>query len=197
MPSITDKTPLESGCYFHIYNRGINREKLFYRHAHYLIFLRRYQQLLEEHVETYAYCLLPNHFHFLIRVNDSNMPGNEKMVSNKLNILFSKHALMINNQYNRYGSLFCKSFKRIKIKNDFYLRNLTTYIHHNPIKHKVSTDFATYQYSSYQGIINKDTKLINIAGLYTIFNSPEDFIKRHTEDNPFAILGKLKIEKTI
>ena len=194
MPCITDKTPLECGCYFHIYNRGINREKLFYKEAHYIRFMRQYRELLNDHVETYAFCLLPNHFHFLIRIRESAIAGFEYEVSTRLNILFSQHALMINKGYDRYGSLFCKSFKRIKIKSDFYLQNLIVYIHRNPLKHRVSNDFVKYPYSSYQEIIRNRSGLISIDGVRAIFGSIEEFVEQHREEDAHLFLGKLRID---
>jgi len=195
MPCITDKTPLECGCYFHIYNRGINREKIFYEEAHYIRFMRQYKKLLRDHVETYAYCLLPNHFHFLIRIRDSNIPGFEHEVSTRLNILFSQHALSINRERNRYGSLFCKSFKRIKIKSEFYLQNLTVYIHRNPLNHKISNDFVKYRYNSFQEIIRRKSGLVNVEEVIGFFGSSEEFILKHIEEDSHVFLGKLKIEK--
>lgn len=197
MPSITDTTPLEAGCYFHIYNRGINREKIFYTEEHYLSFMRKYSCLLGPYVETYAYCLMSNHFHFLIRIKDAIHPDYEKFVSIQLNILFSQHALMINKKMNRYGSLFCKSFKRIKIKNDFYLKNLIAYIHRNPLKHKLTSDYQGYRFGSYDEIINNNSKIIQVYDVISLFGSFNEFISHHEENNPFAILGKLKIENDI
>ena len=62
--------PLQEGKYYHIYNRGNNRETLFYTEANYKYFLKKYDKYLSEYVDTYAYCLLPNHFHLLISVKE-------------------------------------------------------------------------------------------------------------------------------
>lgn len=61
---------LEGGCYYHIYNRGINSTNLFRESQNYEFFLRKYALYLTDYVDTYAYCLLKNHFHLLIRVKD-------------------------------------------------------------------------------------------------------------------------------
>lgn len=195
MPSITDKTPLESGCFFHIYNRGINKEKIFISDLHYKLFITRYNYLLGPLVDTYAYCLLPNHFHFLLKLNESRLPRFEKIVSTHLNILFSRHAMMINEETNRYGSLFCKSFKRIIIKNNFYLKNLIAYIHRNPVKHGLTNDYQSYRYGSYKEIVNKKSQIINANEVISLFGSLYDFIDHHEDNSPYQILGRLKIEK--
>ena len=62
--------PLERGKYYHIYNRGNNHEKLFYKKENYDYFLRKYDYYLSRWVDTYAFCLLPNHFHLLIKVKE-------------------------------------------------------------------------------------------------------------------------------
>jgi putative transposase len=59
--------PLSFGCYYHIYNRGNNRENIFVERRNYPYFLKLYAKHIQPIAETYAYCLLPNHFHFAIR----------------------------------------------------------------------------------------------------------------------------------
>jgi len=79
-------TPLEYGKYYHIYNRGINGESLFRSNENYIYFLRLYEKYMEVVVDTYAWCLLGNHFHLLIRVKEEDEIGfipskNESSVS--------------------------------------------------------------------------------------------------------------------
>lgn len=194
MPCKNDKTPLESGCYYHVYNRGINRERLFLSREHFDLFLARYYELMNYLVETYCYCLISNHFHFVFRIKDSN--GFDKLVSKNLNKLFSQHALLINKESNRYGSLFCKSFKRIKITNEHYLKNLIVYVHENPTKHGLTKNYKSYPYSSYQEIILNTSKLIDPESIFYLFGGYPGFIEHHESNDPFyRIVGKLIIEK--
>lgn len=68
-------TPLESGKYYHIYNRGNNGENLFIAERNYAYFLNLYAKHIGPVAETFAYCLLRNHFHLLIRIkNDQKFP---------------------------------------------------------------------------------------------------------------------------
>jgi putative transposase len=60
--------PLQFGAHYHVFNRGNNRENLFFEERNYRHFLRLYAKYVLPVVDTYAYCLLPNHFHLLIRV---------------------------------------------------------------------------------------------------------------------------------
>lgn len=64
------KTHLQPGKFYHIYNRAVGSDVLFKSDDNYLYFLKKYGEYLGKYVETYAYCLLNNHFHLLIRVND-------------------------------------------------------------------------------------------------------------------------------
>lgn len=70
IPKIDYYPPMLAGQFYHVYNRGNNHENLFYSHENYRYFLEKWQQYLTDYVDTYAYCLLPNHFHFLIQVKD-------------------------------------------------------------------------------------------------------------------------------
>jgi hypothetical protein len=67
--------PIEHGKYYHIYNRGINGENLFREKANYLYFLKLYDKYIEHVAETFAWCLMPNHFHLLVRIKDESEIG--------------------------------------------------------------------------------------------------------------------------
>ncbi len=68
-------TSLEPGQYYHVYNRGVNRENLFREERNYAYFLKLYTRHITPVAETFAYCLLRNHFHFLIRIRYSIQTG--------------------------------------------------------------------------------------------------------------------------
>jgi hypothetical protein len=170
--------PLLPEKFYHIYNRGINGEDLFKQERNYAYFLNKYANYLEPVVETYAYCLLKNHFHLLIKVKDIEILNNfhsEKsdkteiknglhhpdfIVNKQFAKLFSSYSQSINIASKRTGSLFETPFKRIEVTNDLYLTRLIWYIHHNPQKHGFVSDFRDYPYSSYHAhLSNKNTKL--------------------------------------
>ncbi len=166
---------IEEGKFYHIFNRGINGTNLFYSTANYDFFLRRYDYYLSDFPETYAFCLLPNHFHLLVRVKDKaeldvsidvshfenvkHLNVGEK-VSKQFQAFFTSYSKAINKQENRHGSLFEKPFRRIWVNSEKYLSNLVFYIHANPQLHGIIDDFRMYRWSSYERILfNKPTKL--------------------------------------
>ena len=178
------QVPLESDRFYHLYNRGNNHENIFFEEKNYKFFLKKYQDYLMEYVSTYAFCLLPNHFHFLIKVHDNN-------VSNQLKKFFQSYVKSINNAYGRSGSLFLKNFKRIEITKDDYLKRIVYYIHYNPEKHKIVENFRYYKYSSYKAfIVEQPTKILKNE-VFEWFGSKEEFIEYH------QYLKEMELDKKI
>ncbi|MGB0432495.1 MAG: transposase, partial [Bacteroidia bacterium] len=162
---------LEPGAMYHIYNRGINGASLFYKPENYPYFLSKYAHYLGELLETFAYCLLGNHFHMLVRVKDDiNLSGlqdltglkedglkkegqglhhPDKIVSKKFSDFFNSYTKSINKAIGRTGGLFETPFKRIKIDNPVYFSHVLAYIHFNPQNHGFVDDFRDYEHSSY------------------------------------------------
>jgi putative transposase len=158
---------LELGEYFHIYNRGNNKEKIFKNDENYHFFLRRFVKHLCPISKLYAFCLIPNHFHLLIKIKRfSEIPelkdnfekyneteAIEKFLSQKFSNFFNAYSKSFNRYFNRTGRLFQERFGRIKVETDEYLHQLVLYIHTNPKKHGIQEDFMNYPYSSFQTII--------------------------------------------
>lgn len=94
---------LEAGKFYHLYNRGNNRVSIFYEGRNYAYFLKLYDRHVSSVVETYAYCLLPNHFHFLIRVRNDAPEG--RQISRCFANLFNAYARAFNQAYRRTGVL--------------------------------------------------------------------------------------------
>ncbi len=168
--------PLQPGMYYHIYNRGNNRENLFLENRNYPYFLTLYAKHIEPIADTYAYCLLRNHFHLSVRIKteeefiessqvletceDSPLKKKKFDPSQNFANLFNAYAKAINKGYGRTGSLFEERFGRIPVMSDTYFANLIFYIHYNPQKHKFVEDFRDWYWSSYPALIgNGQTKL--------------------------------------
>ena len=154
--------PPENGKYYHIYNRGINSDILFKENSNYEHFLKLYDLHIESMAETYAWCLMKNHFHFLIRIKDAEEIKTENKISpsQSLSNLFNAYTKAFNKKYNRHGPLFERPFKRKEIENETYFRNLIAYIHNNPVHHSICEHPLQYPWSSYSSCLsNKPTKL--------------------------------------
>lgn len=178
--------PLIEGQYFHIYNRGVNSENLFKEKKNYYYFLQQYIRYCSDVLETYAYCLLKNHFHLLASVKENvevprkNGEGMFRLnASNQLSHLFNSYAQSINKAHNRTGALFESPFERKPIDNDGYLTSAICYCHHNPQLHGFVNDFKEWEFSSYHAIINNDNTFIASQKVTNLFGGVAAFEQAH------------------
>jgi putative transposase len=170
---------LERDHFYHIYNRGINSENIFLSDDNKSYFLKLLSKHLNGKIEVFAYCLMDNHFHFLIKLVDD-----EKAVTQAFSNFFNSYAKAFNKQNNRTGSLFEKHFKRIKIQDENYLRNIIQYIHLNP-KHHLNIDYKTYKFSSFQSIISTNQTKLARTEVLSYFDNVDNFIFCHNFKNDF------------
>jgi len=136
---------LESGKYYHLYNRSNNREIVFKEEENHEYFLTKYQKLISPYADTIAYCLMPTHFHFCIKVTTEDMDR----LRDNIGILLSSYTKGINKRFDRHGSLFQKHTKAIWIEDESYLMTVCRYIHLNPLRAKLVMSPVDWQYSSY------------------------------------------------
>jgi putative transposase len=168
---------LEKDNYYHIYNRGINGTTIFENDDNKTYFLKQFSKYLFGKISIFAYCLMDNHFHFVIQVNEK-----PEIVTQGFSNFFNSYAKAFNKENNRTGSLFEKHFKRIKLENEVYLRNLIVYVHLNP-KHHLDMDFSIFKFSSYPSFLSdKETKLERKAVL-ELFGGLENFVFYHNQKN--------------
>ncbi len=178
--------PITEGNYYHIYSRGINSENIFCEDADYFNFLHKYPTYLTGIVDTFAYCLLKNHFHLLVYINkDIIVPrkdgkGNIRLnASKQLGHLFNSHAHYYNCKYHRTGGLFESPFERKIVLSETYLTSLIFYINTNAQKHGFVKDFKQWPYSSYHEIIDNTPTFLNKQFVFDWFGSRDAFIKFH------------------
>lgn len=194
------KTPLMPDRYYHIYNRGINGQTIFLEERNYTYFLQKYAQYMHPFTDTFAYCLLNNHFHFLIRTKSeeeirtfinskqrslratASKPSEKSVswhLSNAFASLFKSYAQAINKHNRRTGGLFEEPFHRIEVTNEAYFSWLVWYIHFNPQKHGFVDDYRDYLHSSYHSLLlEKNTKL-NKKEVIDWFGDKEGYLKFH------------------
>ncbi len=172
--------------FYHIYNRGNNRENIFIEEKNYHYFLNLLKKYISPIAHVLSYCLLKNHFHLLVQIkSEEEIP--EKYLKNGIKIhlafsnMFNAYTKAINKAYNRTGSLFQEHLHRIRITDDRYLKQVIVYIHLNPLKHKFSDNFSNYEYSSYNSIIS--SKQTNLYRNYVLdlFEDKDNFVYCHYE----------------
>jgi putative transposase len=129
--------------YYHLYNRGNDRDPIFFERENYLHFLRLVRRhLIEQTLDVLAYCLMPNHYHLLVRCKTGEVSG----AMQRLSMAYTK---AMNRRYNRVGSLFQGQFQAIAVDRDEYLYHLTRYIHLNPVKAEIVAHLQDWEFSSY------------------------------------------------
>ena len=182
---MTSPTPLEDGQYYHIYNRGNNGENLFFEERNYPYFLKLYAHHILPVAEAYAYCLLRNHFHALVRIRTEEEQAKTlsvskpKSPSQQFGNLFNAYAKAINKAYDRTGSLFEHPFGRVPVTSESYLVHLVTYIHQNPQKHGFVTDFRTWPHSSYHAVLSQQATHLERDEVLAWFQGPAGFEEAH------------------
>ena len=168
---------LEKDGYYHIYNRGINGCLIFENDENKKFFLRQLSKYLLGKISIFAYCLMNNHFHLVVRLNEE-----EKIVTQAFSNFFNSYVKAFNKDIDRTGSLFEKHFKRIRLNDEEYLKHLILYVHLNPKRH-LDVKFEDYKYSSYHAFIsNKETK-IEREEVLRLFGGFENFIFCHHQKN--------------
>ncbi len=171
----------EDNCFYHIYNRGINKETIFKTDENMKFFLKRWKEMIGPYLDVAAFCLMPNHLHFLARVKTLTDEINaaikkegtvraEKFgeglidyndfLEDQFKRLFQSYALAFNKQQERTGSLLQKRFKRVSVDNEYKLWHLLAYVHHNPIHHRFRSRYQDWGFSSYNTYLSVSPTLI-------------------------------------
>jgi putative transposase len=182
----TDIIPITFGTFFHIYNRGNNRENIFVQLRNYAYFMDLWWKHTSLIAETWAYCLLRNHFHALVFIkNREELPDqNIKEPSQYFSNFFNAYARGVNLATGRTGAMFERPFKRIPVDSESYLIRLVVYIHQNPQKHKFIEDFRDWDYSSYSHLVSNAPTRLQRDRMMDLFGSRDDFIRIHQEIQP-------------
>lgn len=151
-----------SGMYYHVYNRGNLKENIYHDKQDYLFFLNRLKQNIypDENNKSrnplgsnlfslICYCLMPNHFHLLIKQLDE-VPLSKLML--RLCTSYSKYR---NLKYDKVGHVFQDQYKQVIIDGNEYLLWLSSYIHLNPVKAGIVKYPYEYRWSSFSEYLGK------------------------------------------
>lgn len=222
MPSRNVVKVYVKGGVYHIYNRGVAKSAIFNDKQDFAVFLsylkealtkpsqqktifslrgrtfkavRRLPKNFYQQVNLLAYCLMPNHFHFLIKQNDA------VSITSFIRSIINRYAKYFNKKYNRVGPLFQGKYKAALVDKENYLLHLTRYIHLNPFE-PGSFDRTYSSYPEYLGI--RKTKWIKPDAVLSFFtkstipelnkiNSYKDFVEKYKTDSA-TVLGELTLE---
>ena len=179
-----------SGHYYHIYNRGAGRAPIFFNEQNFdycLDLIARYRKSYGASI--IAYCLMPNHYHLLLR-QETDLP-----LSKFVGVVFNAYVQAVNQQQERTGTLFAGRFKHIWIDRDEYLIHLCRYIHLNPVSAHLVSQPAEWAFSNYREWIGQRSEVlcderfmqefVPIVGTYRVF--VEDYHEQRAFDklNPY------------
>lgn len=184
----------EEDKYYHVYNQTVSNRPLFTTQENYRYFLEKFDVYLSAWIEMEAWCLMGNHYHFLLRVKTINELTDVEIkqlskfdslndcIVQKFKNFFIAYARAFNKQEGVIGTLFEPKFKRIWVDDEIYYTRLIYYIHTNPRHHGIMKDFQHYEWSSYKRILSpKKTKLAKEKVL-AWFNGVEKYIDFHQQD---------------
>lgn len=179
------KTIFLPGHYYHIFNRGIRKQAIFLQDSDYLHFLELVHRYMIIHpVTIIVYCLMPNHFHFILH------PDEENSISYFISQLLNSYVKTINLKYNREGRLFIDRFKSRWIDKDEYFIHLMRYIHRNPLEADLVKKIEDWPFSNYPEFIGlRRGKLYDSKMFSTYFDSSKDYQKFVDDINVQALKG--------
>jgi REP element-mobilizing transposase RayT len=172
-------TSFIAGHYYHLYNRGNNRECIFFEADNYRYFLRGVKKYLLPVMDVIAYCLMPTHYHLLARIKTSEVSETSEVsaaVSKAMMRLSVSYTKAINKRFQRVGSLFQGAFQAKPIEHDAHLSNLCVYIHANPVSDGLADTPRDWPYSNYsEWLGEREGKLVDRNFIETSFGSAEAY----------------------
>ena len=185
--------PLLPERYYHIFNRGNNKENIFREPENYDYFMRLYLKYIHPVSDLFAYCLMPNHFHFALKLKNiqtfedlKSSKVYNKFYSQRFSNFFNAYAKAFNKRYDRTGSLFQSRFRRKRVASDEYLVNLVHYIHRNPQEHGFVRDYRDYYYSSYHATLSRKKTNLARARVLDLFGDVHGFMEFSNRKHDFT-----------
>lgn len=174
-------------CYYHVYNRGVNKNLIFEDEEDYSVFLNLFKRYLDknpakdsrgreykwmrEDIQLVAYCLMPNHYHLLL------YQINPHAVTELLRAINSAYVTYFNRKHARVGHLFQERFRASIVDKDDYLMHITRYIHRNP------NDYKKWPFSSLDNYLGRKEAAwldpSSILGLFESIGEYEDFVENY------------------
>ena len=163
----------QKGMYYHIYNRGARQVTIFREETNYLFTISKIKAYSRaKRIAVIAYCLMPNHYHFLVRQDGEEAAGSLPQY------LFNSYSKAYNKMYGHSGTLFEGRFRAKAIQNTSHLLHLCRYIHGNPVKHGMVAQPTDWPYSNYlEWIEERPGTLVDRSFIREQFSGPEQYKK--------------------
>ena len=179
--------------YYHLYNRGASRVSIFQEDDNYYFVLGRIKSYCREFkITPISYCLMPNHYHFLVR-QDGEQPAGLLVQR-----VFNSYSKAYNKRYGHSGTLFQGPYKVIEITKESHLRHLCRYIHANPVKDGLVRNLEDWPYSNYHEYVGlRNGNLYDPAFVADIFGTSaeyQEFVVDYliTRDIPVELVNYLE-----
>src|SRR5215211_4104504 len=163
----------QGGMYYHIYNRGARQVTIFRKPTNYFFTIAKLKKYSRANgISILAYCLMPNHYHLLIRQDDEDAAGNLPQ------LVFNSYSKAYNKMYSHIGTLFEGRFRAKAIQTTSHLLHLCRYIHGNPVKDGMVSGPGDWPYSNYlEWIGNRPGMLIDRSFIKEQFSDSEEYKK--------------------
>ena len=184
--------PLVPGLVYHVYNQGVGGIDIFRNEWDYPFFLNQYAHYVAPVVDTFAYCLLKNHFHLLIRVKDftNSASGWEQLAKDRkwskpadaslqFSHFFNSYSQTKNHEWERKGGLFKRPFQRKPVDTDAYFSRAIAYVQTNAQRHGFVRDFKTHPHSSYHSHLSTKPTLLARNEVLAWFGNTELYQRFH------------------
>jgi len=185
------RIPFEPDGVYHIYNHAVGSDNIFKEDENYLFFLRKFAARITLFTDVLSYCLMPNHFHFILQIKDekhleiiwrdkinkknlNREDFNNTIITTQFANLFNSYVQAFNRKYFRKGTLLKESFQRKKIDTNEYLIKVICYVHNNPVNHGFSKR-ESWKYSSYNAILSDKKTHVMRNEVLELFGGKDNF----------------------
>ena len=164
--------------YHHLFNRGANKELIFFENENYHYFLKRLKHYKSKYqIEILAYCLMPNHFHLFVRQLTEEYP-----ISLFLSGLLNSYTKSINKKYLKSGTLFQSKTKNKQISDEGYFIWVIKYILENPVKAGLVKNIYEWEFSNAKDLLGyRPGILTNVKKVISLFQSEKQMIEFLTD----------------
>ncbi|HAY3552548.1 transposase [Elizabethkingia meningoseptica] len=178
---------------YHIFSHVNGKEVIFREDSNYYYFLEKLSKYIIPIADIYAYCMMPNHFHLLLRFKsfeEIRAENEHQYLMKTFSNLLNSYAKAFNKVYHRKGALFLNTIKRKKVNDDKYLLKALHYIHNNPVNHGFVNKITDWKYSSYNSYLSNDKESkLHRETILEYFETLDDFIAYHYSNVEYDYLN--------